>query len=159
MAYRYEIIKYLGSGSYGVVVRAFDHKTDRLVAIKFMVNENDWSVKIKCWIEFFTHITCCLGGMEAFWGRWGWCCWLKTKRQIKIISHESWIILCFETISVWSWNCWGNYPSLNAKYRLSIFYYHFKASLCIDTIAMTFLFMIWSCYSDMHLIFYMPWRI
>ena len=35
--FRYEIIKYLGGGTYGEVVKAFDHKYDSEVAIKIRV--------------------------------------------------------------------------------------------------------------------------
>ena len=38
MAYRYEIDKALGKGSFGVVISAFDHKKGQLVAIKIIRN-------------------------------------------------------------------------------------------------------------------------
>ena len=38
MRFRYEIIKYLGGGTYGEVVKAFDHKFDTEVAIKILNN-------------------------------------------------------------------------------------------------------------------------
>ena len=38
MLFRYEIIKYLGGGTYGEVLKAFDHKFDTEVAIKILNN-------------------------------------------------------------------------------------------------------------------------
>nr|AAL56407.1 similar to dual-specificity tyrosine-phosphorylation regulated kinase [Oikopleura dioica] len=39
IAYRYEIIKVIGKGSFGQVVKAFDHKTQSHVALKIVRNE------------------------------------------------------------------------------------------------------------------------
>ncbi|OHT05131.1 Dual specificity tyrosine-phosphorylation-regulated kinase 3 [Tritrichomonas foetus] len=41
IAYRYEVIKILGGGSFGQVVEAFDHKKKRKVAIKILINVED----------------------------------------------------------------------------------------------------------------------
>jgi dual specificity tyrosine-phosphorylation-regulated kinase 2/3/4 len=37
--YRYEIIKMLGKGSFGIVLRAFDHKNKEFVALKILKNK------------------------------------------------------------------------------------------------------------------------
>lgn len=39
IAYRYEIIKKLGKGSFGIVLRAFDHKSKEFVALKILKNK------------------------------------------------------------------------------------------------------------------------
>ena len=39
VAYRYEILKVLGQGSFGQVLKAFDHKTQQHVALKMVRNE------------------------------------------------------------------------------------------------------------------------
>ena len=39
IAYRYEVLKILGKGSFGQVVKAFDHKTGQYVALKIVRNE------------------------------------------------------------------------------------------------------------------------
>ena len=36
--YRYEVLKYLGGGTYGEVLQARDHKFDSLVAVKVLNN-------------------------------------------------------------------------------------------------------------------------
>ena len=38
IAYRYELVKRLGKGSFGIVLRAFDHKTKEVVALKILKN-------------------------------------------------------------------------------------------------------------------------
>jgi serine/threonine protein kinase len=38
IAYRYEIVKKIGKGSFGIVLRAFDHKTKEFVALKVLKN-------------------------------------------------------------------------------------------------------------------------
>ena len=43
--YRYEIISVLGTGSFGNVVMANDHKTNRLVAVKIINNHVNWSLQ------------------------------------------------------------------------------------------------------------------
>nr|CDS28545.1 dual specificity [Hymenolepis microstoma] len=40
IAYRYEVLKILGKGSFGQVVKAFDHKTNTFVALKMVRNEH-----------------------------------------------------------------------------------------------------------------------
>jgi len=39
IAYRYEIIELLGKGSFGQVIRAYDHKTKQYVAVKIIRNK------------------------------------------------------------------------------------------------------------------------
>ncbi|XP_018585267.2 dual specificity tyrosine-phosphorylation-regulated kinase 2-like [Scleropages formosus] len=39
VAYRYEVLKVIGKGSFGQVVKAYDHKTHQLVALKMVRNE------------------------------------------------------------------------------------------------------------------------
>lgn len=36
--YRYELLKKIGKGSFGIVLRAFDHKTKEFVALKILKN-------------------------------------------------------------------------------------------------------------------------
>ena len=38
IAYRYELVKKIGKGSFGTVLRAFDHKTKEFVALKILKN-------------------------------------------------------------------------------------------------------------------------
>ena len=37
--YRYEIVKKLGKGSFGIVLRVFDHKMQEFVALKILKNK------------------------------------------------------------------------------------------------------------------------
>jgi dual specificity tyrosine-phosphorylation-regulated kinase 2/3/4 len=39
LAYRYEVFKKLGKGSFGIVLRAFDHKNKEFVALKILKNK------------------------------------------------------------------------------------------------------------------------
>ena len=39
LAYRYEVIKKLGKGSFGVVLKCFDHKLKEYVALKILKNK------------------------------------------------------------------------------------------------------------------------
>ncbi|KAM4704374.1 dual specificity tyrosine-phosphorylation-regulated kinase 2-like [Rhinophrynus dorsalis] len=43
IAYRYEVLKRLGKGSFGQVVKAYDHKLHRYVALKVVKNDKDSS--------------------------------------------------------------------------------------------------------------------
>ena len=38
-AYRYEIVSYIGKGSFGQVLKCFDHKTKETVALKILRNK------------------------------------------------------------------------------------------------------------------------
>jgi len=44
LCYRYEVLELLGKGSFGQVVRAFDHKTNKFVAVKIIRNKKRY-----CW--------------------------------------------------------------------------------------------------------------
>jgi len=39
IAYRYEVLEMLGKGSFGIVVKAFDHKRHEFVAVKIIRNQ------------------------------------------------------------------------------------------------------------------------
>ncbi len=39
ICYRYEVIKKLGKGSFGIVLRVFDHKTKEFAALKILKNK------------------------------------------------------------------------------------------------------------------------
>ena len=39
MVYRYEVLEVIGKGSFGQVVKAIDHKTNTLVAVKIIRNK------------------------------------------------------------------------------------------------------------------------
>jgi dual specificity tyrosine-phosphorylation-regulated kinase 2/3/4 len=39
IAYRYEVVKKLGKGSFGIVLRCFDHKAKEFVALKILKNK------------------------------------------------------------------------------------------------------------------------
>ena len=39
IAYRYEVVKKLGKGSFGIVLRVFDHKNKEFVALKILKNK------------------------------------------------------------------------------------------------------------------------
>jgi dual specificity tyrosine-phosphorylation-regulated kinase 2/3/4 len=39
LAYRYEIVKKIGKGSFGIVLRVFDHKTKEFLAMKILKNK------------------------------------------------------------------------------------------------------------------------
>ena len=39
LAYRYEVVKKLGKGSFGIVLKVFDHKTKEYLALKILKNK------------------------------------------------------------------------------------------------------------------------
>lgn len=39
LGYRYEVVKKLGKGSFGIVLRVFDHKNKEFVALKILKNK------------------------------------------------------------------------------------------------------------------------
>jgi len=43
VAYRYEIIDFLGKGSFGQALKAKDHKTGEIVAIKVVKNKKKYA--------------------------------------------------------------------------------------------------------------------
>ena len=42
IAYRYEILSYLGKGSFGIAVKCFDHKNKEEVALKIIKNKKKY---------------------------------------------------------------------------------------------------------------------
>ena len=44
IAYRYEVFETLGSGSFGMVVKCFDHKYKELIALKIIRNRKKYSL-------------------------------------------------------------------------------------------------------------------
>ncbi len=51
--FRYEIIDFLGKGSFGQVVRCFDHKTASLVAVKVIRNKKRFHHQVRIVVIFF----------------------------------------------------------------------------------------------------------
>lgn len=41
IGYRYEVLSYLGKGSFGQVLKCYDHKTKRMQALKIISREDD----------------------------------------------------------------------------------------------------------------------
>jgi dual specificity tyrosine-phosphorylation-regulated kinase 2/3/4 len=39
LGYRYEVVKKIGKGSFGIVLRVFDHKTKEFLALKILKNK------------------------------------------------------------------------------------------------------------------------
>lgn len=39
LGYRYEVVKKIGKGSFGIVLRVFDHKVKEFVALKILKNK------------------------------------------------------------------------------------------------------------------------
>ena len=56
MAYRYEVLRLLGKGSFGQVVKAFDHKEQRNVALKMVRNERRFHSQAKEEIRILDHL-------------------------------------------------------------------------------------------------------
>jgi dual specificity tyrosine-phosphorylation-regulated kinase 2/3/4 len=42
IAYRYEILQFLGKGSFGIAVKCFDHKTKEEIALKIIKNKKKY---------------------------------------------------------------------------------------------------------------------
>ena len=42
IAYRYELVSFLGKGSFGIAVKCFDHKTREMVALKIIKNKKKY---------------------------------------------------------------------------------------------------------------------
>ena len=49
LVYRYEILEVLGKGSFGQVVKCYDHKTDLMVAVKLIRNKKRSVTRLPCW--------------------------------------------------------------------------------------------------------------
>ena len=56
LAYRYEILGIVGKGSFGQVVKAYDHKEGRLVAIKVIRNKARFHKQALVELRVLTHI-------------------------------------------------------------------------------------------------------
>jgi dual specificity tyrosine-phosphorylation-regulated kinase 2/3/4 len=54
--YRYEVLKGLGKGSFGDVVRAYDHKTKTTVALKIIRNEKRFHKQGRCEVKILDHL-------------------------------------------------------------------------------------------------------
>lgn len=52
MVYRYEILEVLGKGSFGQVVKCYDHKTDQMVAVKIIRNKKRYCTAL-CSLSVF----------------------------------------------------------------------------------------------------------
>ena len=56
IAYRYEMLKVIGKGSFGSVIRAFDHKTMQNVALKMVRNEKRFHQQAQTEIRILKHL-------------------------------------------------------------------------------------------------------
>ena len=56
IAYRYEVLKIIGKGSFGQVIKAYDHKTQSYVSIKIVRNEKRFHRQAHEEIRILTHL-------------------------------------------------------------------------------------------------------
>ena len=56
IAYRYEMLKMIGKGSFGSVVKAYDHKAMQYVALKMVRNEKSFHQQAKIEISILKHL-------------------------------------------------------------------------------------------------------
>lgn len=56
IAYRYEVLKLIGKGTFGVVLQAYDHKTNRSVALKIIRNQTRFHTQAKEEIKILTKL-------------------------------------------------------------------------------------------------------
>jgi len=56
IAYRYEVLKIIGKGSFGQVIKAYDHKTQTYVSIKIVRNEKRFHRQAHEEIRILTHL-------------------------------------------------------------------------------------------------------
>ena len=124
LRFRYEIIKYLGGGTYGEVVKAFDHKFDAEVAIKILNNGHSESrtnaefETVKYINHYFPKSSFFVRNIENFHFRshfcmvfelLGWVSYSKDKIQTFLFQRSSIWTVWFEkdkreeTVS-WSWD-------------------------------------------------------
>lgn len=59
IAYRYEVLKVIGKGSFGQVVKAYDHKTQQNVALKMVRNEKRFHRQAQEEIRILEHLKKC----------------------------------------------------------------------------------------------------
>ena len=53
LAYRYEVLKVIGKGSFGQVVKAYDHKEHHHVAVKMVRNEKRFHRQVRKYCHVF----------------------------------------------------------------------------------------------------------
>ena len=56
IAYRYEVLRVLGKGAFGQVVKAFDHKLQEYVAIKVVRNNEKFRKQALCEVNILEHL-------------------------------------------------------------------------------------------------------
>ena len=56
IAYRYEILEVIGKGSFGQVIKAFDHKEEREVALKILRNKKRFHKQAPNEIKILQHL-------------------------------------------------------------------------------------------------------
>lgn len=56
IAYRYEVLKIIGKGTFGVVLQAYDHKSNRSVALKVIRNQSRFHTQAKEEIKILTKL-------------------------------------------------------------------------------------------------------
>ena len=56
IAYRYEVLRVLGKGAFGQVVKAFDHKMQEYVAIKVVRNNEKFKKQAMCEVKILEHL-------------------------------------------------------------------------------------------------------
>lgn len=56
IAYRYEILKIIGKGSFGQVIKAYDHRTQQYVALKLVRNEKRFHRQVEEEIRILDHL-------------------------------------------------------------------------------------------------------
>ena len=56
IAYRYEVLRVLGKGAFGQVVKAFDHKAQEYVAVKVVRNNEKFRKQAVCEVNILEHL-------------------------------------------------------------------------------------------------------
>ena len=91
IAYRYEVIKFLGKGSFGQVVKAYDHREKVYVALKMVKNDKRFHKQVRAFRIWFKVV------VQQFWF-WNWKDWLGCARKVLwwcwiIMDVRCWIIV------------------------------------------------------------------